>query len=817
VTGLTPGTGYKFRVSAINAEGTGTASTRTRTVAQPDTPETPKVTGNTTDSVSLSWTEPDNGDSPVVDYKIEYCSDGTTWTVFNDGTERATATTVTGLTRGTTYRFRVSAINATGTSIASPASSSIVTALPPAPPEALRVTGLTSASVSLSWTAPDDGASPITDYRIEYLNYFYSPIWVVINDGVSSATSATVTGLIRSSSYTFRVSAINSAGTSNASTYSSSVIPANAPAAPTAPRIAGKTTTSISLTWTAPESGGSYIFDYKIEFNSGGTIWTIFNDGTSGTTTATVTGLTRGTTYTFRISAINGAGTSTASPASSSVITVTAPSAPSPPTITGKTFSSVSISWTAPDDGGRPITDYRIEYFTTIYGPSLAIFSDGVSTATSVTVTGLIRGASYTFRVSAINAEGTSNASTYSSSVIPARTPAAPTAPTIAGRTNTSISLTWNAPDDGGRLITDYKIEFSSDGTTWAVFNDGTSGTTAATVTGLTRGTAYTFRISAINAEGTSTASPASSSAIAGTTPAAPATPMLTSKTPTSVSLSWTAPENNGKPITDYKVEYSSDGTTWIVFNDGTSTSTSATVSGLVPGTSYRFRISAINSVGTGTSSTPTVLIIAATAPQTPNAPTVVITGTTGGRVTVSWIAPANGGVVITGYEVTATGGATPIVKTITNVATLSQAFTGLSPTTSYRFTVKATNAIGTSAASPGTSLVPAAVPAKPDSVAFVSAGNGSISVAYTAPASNGGSAITGYLVQAFTPSTTSAVISSCQSNATTLTCTVTGLTNGVRYELRVYAKNIAGASTAFSKLVNVKAGAAPAAPRSRL
>jgi hypothetical protein len=38
-------------------------------------------------------------------------------------------------------------------------------------------------------------------------------------------------------------------------------------------------------------------------------------------------------------------------------------------------------------------------------------------------------------------------------------------------------------------------------------------------------------------------------------------------------------------------------------------------------------------------------------------------------------------------------------------------------------------------------------------------------------------------------------------------------LTNGVKYEIRVFAKNIAGASTAFSKLVNVKAGAAPAAP----
>jgi hypothetical protein len=195
----------------------------------------------------------------------------------------------------------------------------------------------------------------------------------------------------------------------------------------------------------------------------------------------------------------------------------------------------------------------------------------------------------------------------------------------------------------------------------------------------------------------------------------------------------------------------------------------------------------------------------------------VVISGTTGGRVIVSWTAPSNSGSVITNYEVTATGGATPIVKTITNATTLSQAFTGLSPTTNYRFTVKATNAIGTSAASPSTSLVPAGVPAKPDSITFVSAGSGSITVSYTAPVSNGGSAITGYLVQAFTPSITSAVISSCQSNATTFTCTVTGLTNGVRYELRVFAKNVVGASTAFSKLVNVKAGAAPAAPRSRL
>ncbi len=67
------------------------------------------------------------------------------------------------------------------------------------------------------------------------------------------------------------------------------------------------------------------------------------------------------------------------------------------------------------------------------------------------------------------------------------------------------------------------------------------------------------------------------------------------------VVLSWTAPSSPGSsPITDYIVEYSTDNSTWTVFNDGTSTNTTATVTGLTNGTLYYFRVAAVNTVGTG-------------------------------------------------------------------------------------------------------------------------------------------------------------------------------------------------------------------------
>jgi titin len=65
------------------------------------------------------------------------------------------------------------------------------------------------------------------------------------------------------------------------------------------------------------------------------------------------------------------------------------------------------------------------------------------------------------------------------------------------------------------------------------------------------------------------------------------------------VALSWTAPvSNGGTPVTDYIVQYSTDAVTWVTFADGTSTTTSATVTGLTNGTAYFFQVSAVNAAG---------------------------------------------------------------------------------------------------------------------------------------------------------------------------------------------------------------------------
>ncbi|MCU0278546.1 MAG: fibronectin type III domain-containing protein, partial [Candidatus Nanopelagicales bacterium] len=137
------------------------------------------------------------------------------------------------------------------------------------------------------------------------------------------------------------------------------------------------------------------------------------------------------------------------------------------------------------------------------------------STTTSHLITGLTNGTAHTFRVHAINAAGTGPASPPSTAVVPRTIPDAPT-----GVTGTpgdqQVQLSWTAPiDTGGADITGYRIEQSTGGGPWteAVANTAST-TTSHLITGLTNGTAHTFRVHAINA--------------AGTTPEPPVTPPAT-------------------------------------------------------------------------------------------------------------------------------------------------------------------------------------------------------------------------------------------------------------------------------------------------
>ena len=327
VTGLTNGTSYLFRVAATNSQGTGlysdaSAAVTPRTLAGAPT----GVTGTPGDGqVSLSWTAPaSNGGAAITNYVVQYRTNttGSTWNTFTRADSSLTSATVTGLTNGTAYVFRVAATNAAGTGANSAESSAATPRTVPGIPSGL--TGTAGAGqASLSWTAPtSNGGNTISNYVIQYRVNTAGSSWTTFTRADSSLTTATVTGLTNGTTYVFRVAAANAAGAGANSAESAALTPLAAPAAPS-----GVTGISgdgrVTVRWRAPtDNGGREITDYVVQYrvNALNSSWTTFADGNSATTAATVTSLTNGTGYVFRIAAVNSVGTSDFSAGSAAVV-----------------------------------------------------------------------------------------------------------------------------------------------------------------------------------------------------------------------------------------------------------------------------------------------------------------------------------------------------------------------------------------------------------------------------------------------------------------------------------------------------------------
>ncbi len=200
--------------------------------------------------------------------------------------------------------------------------------------------------------------------------------------------------------------------------------------------------------------------------------------------------------------------------------------------------------------------------------------------------------------------------------------PAAPAAPTEVKATASAgtATVTWTAPSPGTSPITSYTVTPYVGSTAQTPTTvSGSPPATSATVTGLTNGTAYTFTVSATNAVGTGPASTASN-AVTPSAPTAPAAPSALTATPANASatVTWSAPANNGSPITSYTVTpYAGSTALTPTTITGSPPATSATVTGLTNGTTYTFTVSATNAVGTGPASTasPAVTPTATTAP----------------------------------------------------------------------------------------------------------------------------------------------------------------------------------------------------------
>lgn len=184
----------------------------------------------------------------------------------------------------------------------------------------------------------------------------------------------------------------------------------------------------------------------------------------------------------------------------------------------------------------------------------------------------------------------------------------APVPPTavILAQSTTTLAVTWTRTPGH---VTDYNVQYRSNGGAWTNLTRSQSLDTTATITGLTLGATIDVQLRTVNDVGNSAWT--SSATIVLLNPPAQVTGLSAgTATATTVPLSWTAP--SGSP-TSYKVEASTNGgTTWTTA--ATVTTTSTTVGSLVPATSYLFRVTAINAGGSGTPSS-TVSVTTATLP----------------------------------------------------------------------------------------------------------------------------------------------------------------------------------------------------------
>jgi len=460
-------------------------------------------------SVSLTWTPPaSNGGAAISGYNVYRSTTpgGEGSTPVKTGVT-TTSFTDTGLNNGTTYYYTVAAVNSAGTS---PQSGEVSATPAPAPgtvptaPQSLTATGH-NGSVSLSWSVPSsNGGAPITGYNVYRSTTAGGEGNTPVAVGVTT-TSFTDNGLVNGTKYYYKVAAVNANGTSPLSNEASATPQATVPSAPTG-LVASAGNRNVMLSWTAPSSdGGSPITGYTIyRSTSPGREGTrVYATATSSTYTDTA--VTNGTTYYYRVAAVNAVGRSQQSAEASATPqpTVTAPSAPQGLAATGSN-QAVQLSWSAPaSNGGAAVTSYNVYRSTTAGGEGSTPVATGVTT-TNFSDSPLNNGTTYYYTVAAVNVAGTGPQSGEANATPQATAPFAPTG-LAASAGDRNVTLSWTAPSsDGGSPITGYNIYRSTtpggEGNT--ALATGVT-TTNYTDNSVTNGTTYYYTVAAVNAVAT--------------------------------------------------------------------------------------------------------------------------------------------------------------------------------------------------------------------------------------------------------------------------------------------------------------------------
>jgi titin len=739
ITGLSNGVTYPVKVRGVNAQGPGAASTSVNgtpaTVA--GAPTISSVTaGDASASVAFSLGAANGAAVSNIEYSVD---NGVTWTVRNPAST-ASPLPLPGLTNGTPYQVRLRAVNAMGTS----SQSTAVSVTPARAPDAPTVTSATGENgrVVIAFAPNDDGGSAIS-------NYSYS-----VDDGVtwttlSPATTVgpiVVTGLTNGTSYAVRLKAINSVSASPQSA-AVTALPSGPPLAPTITSVTGSDG-ALAIAFTAGATGGAAISAYQVS-TDGGSTWAAVNGTTSP---LAVTGLINGVSYSVAIRAVNSRGPGAASSAESGV-PATVPDAPQITQVISAS-GAVDVAFSLGGNGGSTITN--IEYSTD--GGDTWTTRSPASTAGPLRLTGLTNGTTYPVRIRALNILG-HGAGSPVVNALPATIPDAPAVTSVtSGNGNLVVAFTA-PPSDGGAPVLNYQYSLDG-GDNWA---DSAASTSPIEINNVTVGTEYDVAIRAVNLRGPGTASNAATKR--ATAPPAPPTITSVQEGNGEITVRFAPPSDNGGDTLQGYFYSLDGGVTWAntmsaqsLSNRGggvfatreyasissvspaaASTPTSLRLGNLVNGQSYEIALRASNVDALGLPSS-TVQGIPSTVPGVPRNLAV----TTGdATMSISWDAPSStGGLPISRYEYSIDGG------TVWNdVAENPTVLRGLRNGTTYNVKVRALNDNGASVATVAATAKPVRTP-RASGTPSAAAGAESVTLTWSAPADDGGSEITDYVIE---------------------------------------------------------------------
>ena len=569
VTGLSIGTTYAFKVRAVNGNGDGVASDEASvTVAWQGIPSKPSGLAATAGNgeVTLKWAAQPNQRISAWEYQYKESS-SSNWPDDSNsvtGTGATTSRTVSGLTAGTAYDFRIRASQGSGNE--GPWSDAVTaTPLAESPPstpgvtvseESLTVTEAAGASrtatytvvlntapsgtVTVTPTSADPDAVMVSPANLRFTSSDYSTAQTVTVTGVEDADRTNESVMVNHG-----VMGYGSGATAVTSAASVTVMVTDddRPAAPTGLTATGGNARVI-LRWSDPDDAS--ITEYEVQQKKGSDRWSSWsgiNNSDASTVSHTVTGLENGSRYGFRIRAVNSNGASPesseeqATPVASSTpgVTVSEESL----TVTEAAGASRTATYTvvlntAPS-GTVTVTPTSADPDAVMVSPAnLRFTSSDYSTAQTVTVTG-VEDADRTNESVMVNhgvmgygsgATAVTSAASVTVRVTDDDRPAAPTGLTATGG-NARVILRWSDPDDAS--ITEYEVQQkkgSDRWSSWSDINNSDASTISHTVTGLENGSRYGFRIRALNSNG---ASPESSEEQA--TPVASSTPGVTVST----------------------------------------------------------------------------------------------------------------------------------------------------------------------------------------------------------------------------------------------------------------------------------------------